>query len=128
MLRKIVLAVLLFASSLQLSGCFALFVGAAAGAGGMIWAKGKLVQDLNAPLDRAHRAAVAAFKRLELPANVDRKDKLSAKLESLYADGKHVWVDLDYVTKSTTRIEIRVGTLGDENRSREILNEIVRGL
>jgi len=128
MFKRLILAALIVTSSLQLTGCFALFVGAAAGAGGIIWAKGKLQQDLNASLDRAHSAATASLKKLELPVIVDRKDKLSGKLESEYADGKHVWIDLDYVTKTMTKIEVRVGTLGDEQRSREILNEVMRRL
>ena len=128
MFRRIILAVLLVISSLNLSGCFALFVGAAAGAGGVIWAKGKLQQDLTASLDQAHSASIATLKKLELPILVDKKDKSTARIESQYADGKHVWVDLDYLTKSTTKLKVRVGTLGDQTRSQEILDNILRNL
>ena len=128
MFKRLILAVLLIVSSLQLYGCFALLAGAAVGAGGVIWVTGKLQQDLNASLDRVHKAALAALKKQDLPIIVDRKDKLTGKVESQYADGKHVWIDLDYLTKSTTKITIRVGTLGDERRSREILDEIIRHL
>lgn len=128
MLKRILFAALLTVSSMQLTGCFALFVGAAAGAGGVIWATGKLQQDLNAPLDRVQKASLAALKKLELPILIDKKDKLTGKIESEYADGKRVWIDTDYVTKETTKISIRVGTLGDEKRSREILDTIIRYL
>ncbi len=128
MLKRITLAVLLIVSSMQLTGCFALFVGAAAGAGGGIWATGKLQQNLNAPLDRVHNASLTALKKLELPVMTDRKDKLTGKIESAYADGKRVWIDTEYVTKETTKISIRVGTLGDEKRSHEILDMIIRHL
>lgn len=128
MLRQIVLAVMLVATSLNLTGCFALVVGAAAGAGGVIWAKGKLSQDVNSTIDRAYSASIASLKRLELPIMVDKKDKSSGRIESEYADGKHVWIDLDYVTKTTTKIEVRVGTLGDQVRSQEIMDNILRHL
>ena len=114
--------------AIQVSGCVPLLVGAAAGAGGVIWATGKLQQDLSAPLDHVHKATLAGLKELELPVLIDRKDKLTGKVESEYADGKHVWIDTEYVTKSTTKISVRVGTLGDETRSREIMEHIIRHL
>ncbi len=125
--RSLLFAVLLIASSMQMTGCFALFVGAAA-ASGVVWIKGRLQQNVDAPLDRVHSATVAGLKRLSLPVISDKKDKARAKVESEYSDGKHVWVQLDYLTKNATRITIRVGTLGDEPRSREILDNIMRNL
>ena len=128
MLKRFIVGVMLIISAVQFSGCFALFVGAAAGAGGMIWVTGKLRQDFNVSVDKIHGAAIAALKKLELPVTTDRKDKMTSKIESAYSDGKHVWIDIEYLSKTTTRLEIRVGTLGDEVRSREILNEITKRL
>ena len=126
-LQRLMLSLFLIAMSFQLSGCFALFVGAAA-ASGVVWVKGKLQQNVDAPLDKTHAATLTALKKLSLPVIADRKDKARAKVESEYSDGKHVWVQLDYLTKSATRITVRVGTLGDEIRSREILDNIIRHL
>src|SRR3989338_4330259 len=126
--RKIVLGVLLLTASIQASGCFALFVGAAVGAGGAMWMTGKLQQSVNASVYRTHNAALGALRKLQLPVIVDRKDKSTAKIESEYADGKHVWIDLEYQSKNVTKVEIRVGTLGDEVRSREILDNLTRQL
>lgn len=127
-LKSVFLSLTLMTCSLQLSGCFALLVGAAVGAGTAVWMGGKLQQDFTTSVDRAHNAAVATLKKLQLPVIVDRKDKMTAKLESEYSDGKHVWVDVEYRTKTVTRVAIRVGTLGDEVRSREILDNISRQL
>ncbi|MFA5060322.1 MAG: DUF3568 family protein [Candidatus Omnitrophota bacterium] len=128
MKNKISLAAVAALLSFQLSGCFPLLVGAAAGAGGMIWVTGKLEQQLNASVDRVHRASILALKKLELPILVDNKDKTTAKIESKYADGKHVWIDIEHVSKDLTKVAIRVGTLGDEVRSREILDNIMNRL
>ena len=125
--RGIALSLFLCAVAIQASGCFALFVGAAA-ASGVVWVKGKLQQNLDAPLERVHSATLSALKKLSLPVIADRIDKSRSKVESEYSDGKHVWIQMDYLTKSATRIIIRAGTLGDETRSREILDNIIRQL
>lgn len=112
-----------------LTGCVAaLAVGAAAGAGGIIWAKGALQQQFAKSMDDVYAAAKKALQELELPVKVDRKDQMAAKIESEFADGKRVWIKIDYLAKATTRISIRVGTLGDEIRSHEILEKIIRNL
>jgi hypothetical protein len=111
----------------QVSGCALLF-GAAAGVGGFAWVKGKLVKDINAPVDKVHNAALAGLKKLELPITLDRKDKFTAKIESKFADGTNVWVDIDSVTERTSKIHIRVGVLGDQERSSRILASIEKAL
>jgi hypothetical protein len=110
------------------AGCFWLVVGAAAGAGGVIWATGKLKQELNVSVDTAHKAALKALKDLELPVIVDKKDQLTVKMESEFSDGARVWIDIDSITVKSCKIEVRVGTMGDERRSREILQTIQRYL
>lgn len=128
MIKRFVVSALLIVSTVYLTGCFALFVGAAAGAGGVIWVTGKLQQDVNASVEKVHRAAIAALKKLELPVITDKKDTMTARIESQYVDGKHVWIDIDYTSQTSTKLSIRVGTLGDEVRSREILDQIKKRL
>lgn len=116
------------ALALLCSGCLALAVGAAGGAAGAVYVMGKLQDELNHPVSTVHAAALAGIKDLDLPVLQDKEDKLSAKLESEFADGKHVWIDLDTVADSRTRITIRVGVVGDEGRSRKLLNAIKKHL
>ena len=106
------------------SGCFWLVVGAAAGAGGVIWIKGQLQQQVNASLDSLHTATIKALKQMELPVIIDRKDKLTAKVESEFSDRARVRIDIDAVSAKVSKIQIRVGSLGDEKRSREIMDTI----
>ncbi len=54
--------------------------------------------------------------------------QMTAKIESRFADGKTVWIDIDAITNSSCKMTIRVGTLGDEARSRKILEKIHRHL
>ena len=127
-MKKILGGLFLAFTVVATSGCFALVVGAAAGAGGVIWAKGSLVKELNVPLDRAHKAGVSALKKLELPIIIDRKDKLTAKLESKFADGTNVWIDMNSLTSKTTKVVVRVGAIGDQTRSQEIMDMIEKYL
>ncbi len=121
--QQFVLICLLGIFSLSSTGCW-LLVGAAAGAGGVIWVKGRLAQELNAPLDRVHAASLKALEKMELPLIIDQKDKLSAKIESEFSDRARVRINIKSITTRSSRIEIRVGTLGDEQRSRQILDNI----
>ena len=116
------------ALALLCSGCLTLAVGAAGGVAGAVYVMGKLQDELNHPLHAVHEAALAGIKDLDLPVLQDKEDKLTAQLESEFADGKHVWIDLDTVADSHTRITIRVGLAGDEVRSRKILDAIKKHL
>jgi len=75
-----------------------------------------------------HDATVAGLKKLQLKLSEDRADKLSAHMESEFADQAHVWIDLESIGDSRTRVTIRVGLIGDEVRSRKILDAIKQHL
>jgi len=117
---------LMLAAAWLLGGCVWLLVGggaAAAGAGAAIYYKGRLEQTLQAPIGKVHTACVSALKYFELPILDDKVDKLTGHLESQYADGKHVWIDLK-ADGGFTKVTIRVGLLGDEDRAMQILDRI----
>lgn len=109
-----------------MSGCAVVLLGAGAGAGvaGATYVMGKLEDEVNAPVAKAQQASVAAFKWLELPIDKQRGDKLAAELESETADQKKIWVSITLLTSSRSKIVIRVGLMGDEARSRQILQAI----
>ncbi len=110
------------------AGCLWLAVGATGGAAGAVYVMGKLEEEFTQPVPTVHKAAAAGIKDLDLPILEDKGDKVTAHLESEFADGKHVWIDLDLVADSRTKITIRVGVMGDEVRSRKILAAIKRHL
>jgi hypothetical protein len=110
------------------SGCVALFVGAAGGAAGTVYVMGKLTEELSYDVPTVHGATLNAMKKLELMLSEERADTLSAHMESEFADRAHVWIDLESVGESRTRITVRVGLTGDELRSRKILDRIKESL
>ena len=121
-----ILMVLVGCSLLTLSGCAVVLLGAGAGAGaaGATYVMGKLEDEIDAPVPKVQWATVAALKSLDLPVNMERGDKLAAELESETADQKKIWVSINSLTSSRSKLTIRVGLLGDEVRSRQILQAI----
>ena len=109
------------------SGCL-LLVGAGAGAGSAAYYMGKLEDEVNAPAEDLHEAAISALKKLEMPLIKDQGDKLSGKIESRTADDRSVWIYVDSLTATRSKITIRVGLIGDEIRSNQILNAIRESL
>ena len=110
------------------SGCVALAVGAAGGVAGAVFVMGKLQEELPYPIATVHEATLKGLRDLDLPVTEDKADKLAAHVESKLADGTHVWIDLDSVGDSRTKLTIRVGVAGDESRSRKILDAIKKHL
>jgi len=108
----------------QLTGCVAIVAGGAAGAGAVVYVKGELQEDINASATRVHRATVVALKQLDLPLIENAHDKMSSKIKSRFADGDDVWIDIEAVTSESSKITIRVGIMGNENKARTILSEM----
>ena len=128
MLEKSTQALFLLALAIQISGCTAaaILAGGAAGAAGIIWTKGSLQETLNIPIAKAHKATVVALETFELPIQENNKDGLAARMKSRFADGAPLWISIDSVSESSTRISIRAGVFGNESRSRRLLEEIHR--
>ena len=110
------------------SGCIPLIVGAAGGAAGVAYVMGKVTEELSYDVPVVHRAALTAMKELGLTLSADRADTLSADMESEFADGASIWISLESVEGSRTRVTIRVGLTGDEVRSIKILDTIKQSL
>lgn len=121
---------MLLASALAVlvPGCAALIVGAAAGAGGAVYFKGRLEEVIGKPVPQLHEAAQKGLKDLGLPLVMDRADKLSAEMKSGLADGKDIWISIKWVSETSSKISIRVGYIGDQARSIQILDAIKKRL
>lgn len=118
-------AAVLAVTMLAASGCFWLVVGAAAGGSAAVYYQGRLEQTLDADLKTCHVAAERALADLKLRPTRNRADAATAHLESSYADGKRVWIDMEAVGNAT-QVTVRVGLIGDKDRSLKILDGIKR--
>ena len=121
-------AAILTVTAIQMCGCGALLVGAAGGAGAVAWVKGEMKANIDKPLDEVYTAAGEALKELELPGAIEKKDALTAKIKSSFADGKDIVIRIESLSDTSSEISVRVGTLGDKSRSQKILDTIHKHL
>ena len=122
-----VLAALLF-GVMSVSGCFAVLVGAAAGAGGYAWASGALVKEFNAPAMDLYEASMKGLESLNLVIDSDDHDRVTARIRSEFSDGKKITINVDALTEQTSKINIRVSVFGDKVRSELIYDAIKKYL
>ncbi len=128
MLKKTLSAVMVFVFAVNICGCAALLIGAGAAAGGAgatIWAGGKLKYDIDAPLIVVIRATTKAMNSLKLPITKTTTKIDIAQIKGRYSDRRTIWIDIHYVSDSSSVIEIRVGIRGDDEASRRILDKIL---
>ena len=128
MLRRIAGLSLLVVLPVFTCGCLALLAGAAGGAGTSVWLSGKLVQEVDSSFEETVGAVESGLESLSLDvAKMTKKDDV-AQIKSNYTDGKTIWVDVRPVTSSSSKIEVRVGAIGDEEAAREVLDSILKYL
>ena len=86
--------------------------------------KSEMPQDLTA----VYNAAVKAVKDLELNISTENKDAMSAVIITRDSQDKKVTIKLLATLDGTTKLSIRVGTLGSEAKSRLIYKKITDNL
>ncbi|MFZ5494277.1 MAG: DUF3568 family protein [Verrucomicrobiota bacterium] len=105
------------------TGCVVVAAGAV-GAGAVAYVRGELESSLEADLDAAYAAAQRALTKLEFARIDQRKSGLDAQLVHRTALDKKVEIKLKKVTDKLTKIEIRVGVVGDQELSLTLLEKI----
>lgn len=119
-----VTAALLTAALLPgLTGCVVVAAGAV-GAGAVAYVRGELESSVEADLDAVYQAAQRALAKLEFARIDQRKSGLDAQLIHRTALDKRVVVKLKKITDRLTKIEIRVGVVGDQELSLTLLDKI----
>jgi len=125
--NKMITLMLVMTLAVSSSGCIALLLGAAAGAGGFAYVKGVLEKNYTIPADELKIAAVRGIRSLDMEI-YEEGDRLFTKIRSSFADGKALKVDVKALTEKTSQLRIRVGVVGDVSRSEMILNAIEKNL
>lgn len=125
-MKKVSFVGLLAAALLAGNGCALFVVGgaAAAGAGTIYYLDGELKDTEPVSLDAAHQAALAAAHDLQFAVVNDAADAINVKLLLRTATDTKIQINLVKQAPQSTEIHIRVGTFGDEQLSRQILEKI----
>ena len=128
--KEIVRSFLIGLCLLLQSGCAAVLLtgGAAAGAGAVAYVRGELQSTEAADLDKVWAATLAAMSDLEFAVTAREKDALSGRVIARGAGDKKTQVDLKRLGDRQTEVRIRVGFLGDETMSRQVLDRIKKRL
>jgi hypothetical protein len=123
MRRVMVQSVFLLAFCAMMSGCV-LALGAAGGAGGVVYYKGNLKEYLSYPVTDIYEATIAVMDDEGMKIYKDEHDPYKAQLKFEDIDESSVWVDIEAVTREASEIKIRVGVSGDKQRATQLLEKI----
>lgn len=122
-IKRILLIVLLIGIAVFSQGCVVAAVGIGA-AGTIAYVRGDLEAIESHSLDKVYEAAVKALDELELNVISKSKDALTATINARDAQDKKVKITLKKTAEQATKISIRIGTFGDETKSRLIYQKI----
>jgi hypothetical protein len=128
MLKRLTYMLCCISLFVNLTGCAVLFGAAAGGVGTSAWLSGKLNDEINASYENTVIASKNALASLNMPITKEVKTSEVTQIRSEYADGQHVWIDIRPLTRTASKIEIRVGIKGDKAASLKILERIKREL
>lgn len=125
MFKKIAVFVLSGLFLVNICGCVALLAGAAGGAGTAVWLSGKLTQEFHSPYERTISAAKTALKSLHLEIEKETHEETVTQLRSKYSDGREIWIDIRKVSEDSSKVEVRVGSIGsNKDAASKILKRI----
>ena len=124
--KKIIYILFIGLLALNLCGCAAIVVGAAASLGTAAWFSGKLSQDVDMPLARSITVTKSVLKSLGMGIEKETITPEKVQLIAIYIDGTTTWIDIKTVSQKRSHIEVRVGVTGDKEASRKILDMIVK--
>lgn len=125
-MKNILLVIVAALSLAVLNGCAVLVVGgaAAAGAGTVVYLDGELKDTQSYSLEAVYSASLAGLKDMQFSVVNSSKDTINAKILARTATDTKVQITLTKQSPTLTEIRIRVGTFGDEQMSRQILDKI----
>ena len=92
------------------------------------WVRDALQTTVDASLDHTVKATTAALKSLQFSAVTTRADAISGIVTANTARDEKIEITITSVTPVQTRLDIRVGTFGDQPVSQRILREIQQQL
>lgn len=118
--------VVLLALSSLLQGC--LLAAAGAGAAAVLYTKGDLEAELDSRPDEVVAATESAFAHLGIPLDSSAQTGVDGLVRGHLASDREVTVRIEALGGGGSHLSIRVGTLGDEEVSQEILDAIRRML
>jgi Protein of unknown function (DUF3568) len=115
------------AAALSLAcGCLVIAAGAA-GAGTVAYVRGELDATVGSDYERVIDASNRALDQVQFVRISEKRDAFSAVIIARTAEDKKVEIRLTKEGDRLTKVQIRIGVFGNEERSRVILEKIQAG-
>ena len=108
------------------SGCFVVAAGAA-GAGTVAYVRGELDATVGGDLGRVADASDRALEQVQFVKVSEKRDVFSVVIVARTAEDKKVEIRLTREGDALTKVRIRIGLFGDEERSRAVLERLQAG-
>jgi hypothetical protein len=108
----------------SIAGCTPKIVGSDAG----VYQAGTMYAVSSKDMDAVYQATLQAMDKFELKVSDKMKDVFGAKVVAKSADGKMIVIEIKPTMNNETKYLIKIGPLGDEERSRKIYMEINNAL
>lgn len=93
-----------------------------------VYSTGKLYAVTGKDITQVYQASTKALDDLEIKITQSQKDVFSSKIVAKAADGKTITITARPAQPNRTDLEIKIGVLGHESRSRLIYERIRRNL
>ncbi len=108
------------------SGCVTLGVGAASALGGSYYLSGEIKASYPVSIYHLYEVTLYTFEEEGIKSTLVKNSKIDADIEGEFDDGEKVKVHIYYNKKEEATLGIRIGSIGDEKRSRELLKRMQR--
>lgn len=120
---QIFLALLIVSPVVLVEGCVVAAVGGGA-ASTVAYIRGDLEAVEAKDIDTVYKATEKALEELGLKVSKKTKDAMSAVIIARDAQDKKITIKLNATAEGTTKLSIRIGTFGNETKSRLIYQKI----
>jgi len=115
-----------FTFVLLLSGCTVIGAGAVAAIGGTHYLSGEIKSSYETSIYKLYKASLYSLKVQQLRTKSVKNTKIDADIIAEFSDETEIKIHIYYNKDGYATIGIRVGRIGDESRSRNLLKEIER--
>ena len=106
------------------SGCVTLGVGTASALGGTYYLSGEIKASYPVSIYHLYEVTLYTFQEEGIKSTLVKNSKIDADIEGEFDDGKKIKVHIYYNKKEEATLGIRIGSIGDEKRSRELLKKM----
>jgi len=126
-IKSFLLVGLLLLTVVSAQGCI-LLAGVAVGGGGVAYVLGELERNLDYSVEKVHKATLKALADLDIFVVEEGVLPDQTTIVAETVEGKKVKLKIEPLTKKASKISIRYGYLGNEERSMAVLNMIQKRL